>query len=116
MTKDHTFSLLSSLSPPSALTIVATYLKNNLQLRIPEHNFNIYEVIPFILEKPKKGLPYVNSHLYNHLFCGFSDYYKESSAIWVGRGLSNPYGVKKKYNPYKHISGGCYYNNGLYEI
>lgn len=113
--KEHTFSLLSSLSPPSALTLTASESRAVFRLRVPEHNFSIYETLP-IREEHRKKLIITNPHLYNHLFCGFSNYFRQTSAIWVGKGLNNPYGVKKNPSAYKRFSVGFYGNRGRDEI
>ena len=110
----HTFSLLSNLSPPSALTITIFEFNTKILLRIPEHTFSAYEVIPFITkDRYKTALP--NPHLYRHLFCGFTNYFKQTSAIWVGDGVNKPYGIKKRHDNYKRTFP-CYHTKGSYEV
>ena len=99
--QNHTLSLLSNLSPYTSLTFTINECKNRLNIRIPQHDFGL-DIMSF----PFKGHVALSvlrdSSLYNYLFCGFSDYFRSTSAIWVGKQFDNPYGIKSSIERYKN--------------
>lgn len=80
--KNHSFSLMSSMSPYSSLTMDISESDRIFEIRISNHTMDEHTV----------QILHVN--LYVHLFCQMYHGFRAMNTIWVGHSLPRPYGRK----------------------